>query len=136
MSAFSKWTRRRKVLTAMTVLTVAFAIFFAGVIIDGETYDRWKPAHHLQAVYGAWVRDGSPEPPQVDRYVGASQSSTTFVYTASHVIHGQPYRGLFGYRSTPRLGTYVITRNGELMVIDDSGRARLLRIHKTRAAAW
>jgi hypothetical protein len=136
MTLFSKWTRRGKLFTAMTLLSLVFGAFFAVIIIDGEAYDRWRPAHHLRMVYGAWLRDGSPEPPRADRYVLGSASSTTFVYTASHVIDGQPYRGLFGYRSTPRLGTYVITRNGEIMVIDDSGRARLLKIHKTKAAAW
>jgi len=136
MTLFSKWTRRRTLLAAITVLSLVFAVFFGVIIIDGEAYDRWRPAHHLRMVYGAWVRDGSPEPPRADRYVLESASSTTFVDTASHLIDGQPYRGLFGYRSTHRLGTYVITRNGEVIVVDDSGRARLLEIHKTKAAAW
>jgi hypothetical protein len=62
--------------------------------------------------------------------------STTFVYTASHVIDGHTYTGLFAHRSYPRFGTWVITRTGEIIVVDDGGHARLARIHKTRAAAW
>lgn len=136
MAAFSHWTKRRKVMAAVIVLALAFLAFCAGIIIDGELYDQWRPAHHLQMVSAAWVRDGCPEPPQVERYVGASSSSTTFVYTASHVINGRSYQGLCGCRFSPRLGTYAITRNGEVFVVDESGRARVLRVHKTRAAAW
>lgn len=133
---FSTWTKRKKVIAALSVPVLAFIVFFAVIVISGDAYDRWRHAHHLRVTYQAWVQDGSPEPPQVERYVGPSRSSTTFVYTASQVIDGHTYQGLFAHRTTPYWGTFVITRAGEIFVIDESGRARLLRIHKTRAAAW
>lgn len=116
---------------------VAFIIFFAVICIDGEAYDRWRLVHHLRVTRDAWVRDGSPEPPDVAKYIGPSLSSTTFVYTASHVIGGHTYTGLFAHRPIPsRFGTFVITRTGEVIAVDDGGRARLVRVHKTRAGAW
>lgn len=133
---FSTWTKRRKVIAALSVTVLAFVAFSALIIIDGDAYDRWRHAHHLRVTYQAWVRDGSPEPPQIERYVGPSRSSTTFVYTASLVIDDQTYQGLFAHRTTRYSGTFVITRAGEILVIDESRRARLLRIHRTRAAAW
>ena len=135
-AVFSTWTKRKKIVAALSVPVVAFLVFFAVIVIDGEGYDRWRHVRHLRYMRDAWVRDGSPEPPDVARYVGPSLSSTTFVYTASHVIDGQTYTGLFAHRSYPRFGTFVITRTGEVIVVDDGGRARLARIHKTRAAAW
>jgi len=135
-AVFSTWTKRKKIVAALAVPVVAFVIFFAVIVIDGEAYDRWRHVHHLRITRDAWVRDGSPEPPDIARYVGSSLSSTTFVYTASHVIDGQTYNGLFAHRSIARFGTFVITRTGEVIVVDDAGRARLVRIHKTRAGAW
>ena len=120
----------------LAVPAQAVIALFALLAMDGDAYDRWRHAHHLRMIHQAWRKDGSPEPPQVERYVGASSSSTTFVYSASQVIGGHTYQGLFAYRTTLVADTFVITRTGEVFVIDDSGRARLLRIHKTKAAAW
>ena len=130
------WTKRKKIIVALSVPVVAFLVFFAVIVIDGEGYDRWKNVRELRHLRDAWVRDGSPEPPDVMRYAGRSSSSTSFVYTASHVIGSRAYTGLFAHRSYPRFGTWVITRTGEIIVIDDGGHARLARIHKTRAGAW
>ena len=133
---FSTWTKRKKIVATVSTPVVAFVIFFAVIVIDGEGYDRWRHVRHLRYMREAWVRDGSPEPPEVVRYGGSSVSRPTFAYTAAHVIDGRTYRGLFAHRSYPRFGTFVITRTGEVIVVDDGGRARLVRIHKTRAAAW
>ncbi|HMO64745.1 MAG TPA: hypothetical protein PKC18_16880 [Lacipirellulaceae bacterium] len=133
---FSKWSKAKKIAAAIAVLVLVVVAFLAVLIVDGEAYDRWRHANHLRMLQQAWVRDGSPEPPQVERYVGPSASSTSFVYTASHVINGRTYQGLFAHCSIPRFGTFVITRSGEVIVVEDSGEARLLRIHKTRGAAW
>ena len=114
----------------------ALLVFFAVIVIDGEGYDRWRNVRELHYLRDAWIRDGSPEPPDATRYVGRSSSSTSFVYTASHIVGSQTYTGLFAHRSCPRFGTWVITRNGEIIVVDDGGHARLARVHKTRAAAW
>jgi len=115
---------------------VAFVVFFAVIVIDGEGYDRWRNVRELRYLRAEWVRDGSPEPPDATAYAGRSGYTTSFVYTASHVIGNQTYTGLFAHRSYPRFGTWVITRTGEIIVVDDGGHARLARIHKTRAAAW
>lgn len=133
---FSTWTKRKKILAALSVAVGAFVVFSAVIVIDGEGYDRWKNARELRYVREAWLRDGSPEPPDVSRYASSSVWSTTFVYTASHVVDGQVYTGLFAHRSYPRFGTWVITRTGEIIVVEDGGGARLARIHKTKAAAW
>lgn len=133
---FTRWTKRKKIVAALSVPVVGFLVFFAVIVIDGEGYDRWRNVRELRYVREAWIRDGSPEPPDLSRYTSSSVSSTTFVYAASHAIGGQTYTGLFAHRSYPRFGTWVITRTGEIIVIDDGGRARLAKIHKTRAAAW
>lgn len=133
---FTTWTKRKKIVAALSVPVMAFLVFFAVIVIDGEGYDRWRNVRELRYLRDAWVRDGSPEAPDAARYVGRSTSHTSFVYTASHVIDGQTYTGLFAHRSYPRFGTWVITRTGEIIVVDDGGHARLARVHKTRAAAW
>ena len=133
---FTKWSKTKKIAAVVAVVALVLIAFFVVVIVDGEAYDRWRHANHLRMLQQAWLRDGSPEPPQVEKYVGPSASSTSFVYTASHVIDGRTYQGLFAHRSIPRFGTFVITRSGEVIVVEDSGQARLLRIHKTRGAAW
>ena len=134
---FTTWTKRKKIVAALSLPVVAFVIFFAVIVIDGECYDTWRHVHHLRYMRDAWIRDGSPEPPEVSRYIGASRSSTTFVYTASHVIDGQSYPGLFAHRSIPPFrGTFVITRTGEVILLDARGQTRRVWIHKTKAAAW
>jgi hypothetical protein len=133
---FATWTKRKKILAALSVPLLAFLAFFIVIVIDGEGYDRWRNVRELRSLRDAWIRDGSPEPPDAARYVIRSSSSTSFVYTASHVIDDQTYTGLFAHKSYPRFGTWVITRTGDIIVVDDRGQARLARIHKTRAAAW
>ena len=133
---FSTWTKRKKLSAVVLGVFVTFVACFIVICIDGAAYDRWRPANNLRMVRQAWLRDGSPEPPQVERYVGPTKSSTTFVYTASQVIDGRAYQGLFAHRESGREDTYVITRGGEVLVIDGLGKARILRIHKTKAAAW
>ncbi len=128
--------KTKTIAAVLALLLVGIIALFAVLIIDGEAYDRWKNANELRIIYQSWLKDGSPEPPDVAKYFRPSASSTSFVYTASHVINGRSYQGLFAYRSVPRFGTYVITRSGEVVVVESSGSVRLLRIHKTRAAAW
>lgn len=125
-----------KIAAVVAMVALVFITLFAVVIVDGEAYDRWRHANHLRMLQQAWLGDGSPDPPRVERYVEPSASSTSFVYTASHIIDSRTYEGLFAHRSIPSFGTFVITRSGEVIVVEDSGEARLLRIHKTRAAAW
>ncbi len=133
---FSKWSTWKKIVAILAGLLLALLAFVAVLAIDSYAYDNWRSAQELRITYQAWLRDSSPEPPQVQKYLGTSRGSTTYVYTASHVIDGRTYQGLFAYRSYPRPGTFVITRGGEVFVISDSGRVRLLRIHETSAAAW
>jgi hypothetical protein len=133
---FSTWTKRKKVGTALLTLFLTVLAFFIIIVVDGDACDKWRQANHLQMLYQAWLRDGSPQPPLVHKYTGPNASSTTFVYSASNVINGHTYQGLFAHRSGDRWGTFVMTRNGQVIVIDDSGRARVLKISKTRAAAW
>lgn len=133
---FTTWTRRKKIVAVLSVPVVALLVLFAVIVIDGEGYDRWRNVHELRNLRDAWLRGGSPEPPDVTKYAGGSSSSTSFVYTASHLVGSQTYTGLFAHRSHPRFGTWVITRTGEIIVVDDGGHVRLARVHKTRAAAW
>jgi hypothetical protein len=130
------WTKRKAIIAGILLPIVEVLVFCAAIIIDGEAYDRWNLARHLRDVHRAWIHDGSPEHPDVSRYAGPPSWGTTFVYTTSHVINGRSYTGLFAHRSYPRFGTYAITRSGTIVVIDDDGDARFLRIHKTRAGAW
>jgi len=133
---FSKWSTWKKIVAILAGPLLAFLAFVAVLAIDGYAYDNWRSAQELRITYQAWLRNSSPEPPQVQKYLGTSRGSTTYVYTTSHVIDGRTYQGLFAYRSYHRPGTFVITRGGEVFVISDSGRLGLLRIHGTSAAAW
>jgi hypothetical protein len=65
-----------------------------------------------------------------------SNSGTSYVYSASQVIDGQTYHGLFAYREYAQPTVFAITTNGICLVLRDDGSARLMWIHKTRGAAW
>ena len=130
-----KWTRTKGLILALIAAVLIGLVIILG--IDGNAYDRWNHANHLLIIHRAWLQDGSPEMPEVLRYTGPSRSRTTFVYTASHMVEGRPLEGLFGHRSSNlRWGTWIISRDGEVFVVDDSGRPRLVEVDKGRATAW
>src|ERR1043166_3445358 len=103
-------TRRKLLLLVASILFVAALVSFVALVIDGTAYDKWRRANNLKILLREWQADGSPEPPQV-RY--ANFSNTVSTYTASHVIDGRMFQGIFAESScSPR---YVITRNGEVL---------------------
>ena len=110
----------------------AFLVFFVVLCIDGAAYDRWRYAHHLRIIYETWQADGAPDPQNWPRY--ELYSKKAFIYTQTHVVAGQTQQCLFA--TTVGGGQFTITRDGSVLVVDRTGEARLLRIHKTKAAAW
>lgn len=44
---FSTWTKRKKIVAALSVPVVAFVIVFAVIVVDGEGYDRWRNVREL-----------------------------------------------------------------------------------------
>jgi hypothetical protein len=87
-----------------------------------------RAAMRLRLLHGWWVESGSPELPQIERYVTYSAPSTGFVYSATHRIHGREHPGLFAYRDGVTDKTYVVDRRGEVLVLDHTGHARLLKL--------
>jgi len=60
---FATWTKRKKIVAALSVPLLAFLVFFIAIVIEGEGYDRWRNVRELRYLRDAWIRDGSPEPP-------------------------------------------------------------------------
>jgi hypothetical protein len=87
-----------------------------------------RAALRLHLLHGWWIQSGSPEPPQIERYVTYSPPSTGFVYNASHNIRGHDYQGLFGYRDGTSDKTYVVARGGDVLVIDRANHARIIKL--------
>ncbi len=121
---------RRKKITAI-LLPVLLAILGAAWLMLREkppSLEDQQAAMRLRLLHGWWVQSGSPEPPQIDRYVTYSPPSTGFVYAASHKIHGREYQGLFAYRNGMSDQTYIVDRGGEVFVLDHAGRAHLVKL--------
>jgi hypothetical protein len=131
LSIASKWLKKRAGVLLGLVLITAYILYG----IDGAMYVRYIPARHLRIVHKSWKADGAPEPPVVEKYVGGSR---TYVDSSTYVIDGHTYEGLFAHQEPAfdHLGTYVITRDGVIIVIKQPEQPRLLWIHPTRAAAW
>jgi hypothetical protein len=133
---FSKWSIRKKLATVLLILVGLFVGLLTVLTVDGTLYERWKDATHLRNLYRGWVLDGSPYPIPEPKKYGYSSAGTGYVYTASLVIDGQTYRGLFAYREYSQPTVFAITTNGVCLVLREDGSARLMWIHKTRGAAW
>jgi hypothetical protein len=85
--------------------------------------------HDLRIGRYSWLNDGCPQPPDPERYVGVGGSSSNYVYTGTLVVKGRTYHGLFAKTMKCEWckDTYVIATTGEIFVLDDSRRVRLLR---------
>jgi len=128
----------RKVLAfsgaAVVILLLGFVMLLS---IDGIAYERWKAAMHLRMSLKAWQNDGAPEPFNVLHYGGRSAGSTTSLSSASFMIDGRTYQPLLSYRWRQRHDeTFFITKDGDVLIQPDGKDARILKIHKTKGAAW
>ena len=121
--------RRKRVIAAVLVVLLAGVGGAIWIILERPPDpEEQRAAVRLQLLHGWWVQSGSPEPPQIDRYVTYSPPSTGFVYNASHKIHGHEYQGLFAYRNGLDDKTFVVERGGQVFVVNKSGHARLIKI--------
>ena len=122
---------RGKKLVAAVLLLVLAALFAGAVWLMRErpaSGEDQRAAMRLRLLHGWWVESGSPESPQIERYVTYSAPSTGFVYRASHRVRGRDHPGLFAYRDGVSDKTYVVDRRGEVLVIDHAGHARLVKL--------
>ncbi len=133
---FKTWSLRWKVLVLVGVLFGLAAGLLGLLTVDGTLYERWREVMYLRNLQEGWVLDGSPRPVPAPQKYGYSNSGTTYVYAASQTVGGQTYGGLFAYRPNSEATVFVITTNGVPLVIREDGSARLVWVHKTRAAAW
>jgi hypothetical protein len=84
---------------------------------------------HLTALYNAWVLDGRPKNPQVEKYTNpSSATSKFFAYTNTLLVDGTNFHSLFGMDSThfEKRGILIIGENGVLVWLDADGKARLV----------
>jgi hypothetical protein len=120
----------------LAVFAVLIGLFVI-LCIDGAAYDRWNVAKELQYARGAWEADGAPAVFEISRYASVSKSHTIFLSTESFIVGGQTYVTFLGIKSQRRPNeTYFITTNGMMLIQPDGGEMRLLKTHKSKAAAW
>jgi len=121
---------RRNRTIAGVLLILLVGVGSAILIFRGQTTDpeEQQAAMRLHLLHGWWVESGSPEPPQIERYVTYSPPSTGFVYSASHNIDGRAHQGLFAYRDGIKDRTFIVDRGGEIFVLDRNGRTRLVKL--------
>ena len=123
---FSRWTHWKWIAPIGLLVLVLFV--FAIVWIDERASDgEWSMATTLRIARDEWLKAGSPDPALSIKYLGWSPSATNVVYSATETIAGHSYHGLFAIReqSLPRR-TFVITRDGEVLILADSGAVSLI----------
>jgi hypothetical protein len=79
---------------------------------------------HLLDLRKEWLRDGSPEPPPVKRYVAKwTDPERYFLCTNSYVLGDRTVRSLFGMADAKfeDKGILVVSRDGELIWVPSSG---------------
>jgi hypothetical protein len=133
---FSKLPFWKKFAACALIVVVLFIALLAVLGIDGRLYERWRSAMVLRGAYKVWIRDGSPQPVPAPIKYGYASWGTSRVDSVSFVIDGHTYQGLYEFRDYTRPDHLAVTTNGVFLVLRDDGSARLLWIHKTRAAAW
>ncbi len=120
----------------MLAILGLFAILLLVLGVDGRLFERWKSAMVLRNLHRSWERDGAPQPfPDPSKY-GYASWGTSYVDSASYVIKGGVYHGLYGFRDYTRPDHLTITTNGVLIVFGKSGTPRLLWMAKKGAGAW
>ena len=132
----ANWPTKKKLAAILLLGGLPLAGFLGFVEIEGRLYGRFRDAVQLRLLHRSWVLDGSPYPIPDPLKYGRSNLGTSYVYTASHTIGGQAFQGLFAFREHTQPTVYVITTNGECLVLQDGGNARLMWIKKSGGAAW
>ena len=132
-------TRRSRISVAIiaSIVVSSVVVFFVVSEVKSALYvdsDEAMIIRDLRAGRYGWLMDGCPEPPDAERYLGDSPSTTNYVYRAALVVSNRTYHGLFAWRNYgstdtygKSTGTYVITTTGEVLVIDNLGKVRLLQ---------
>jgi len=133
---FSKPLWKSGIVWSLAIFAVLIGLFVI-VCIDGAAYDRWSVAKELRYACRAWQIDGSPAVFEISKYAPVSKSQTIFPSTESFIVGGQTYVTFLGIKSQRRPNeTYFITTNGVMLIQPDGGEVRLLKMHKSKAAAW
>jgi hypothetical protein len=128
----------KKLAVGGLVVAVAFVVLARILGIEETRYHRWSNANWLQNLHRGWLRAGAPLPADPNNY-GSINIGTTYVYTASHVIGGSNYYGLFAYEGEehfPPPNHFAVATNGAILVLDDPAGVRLLHFSKRGAGAW
>jgi hypothetical protein len=123
-SGLARWKKITGVAVILSVLLVAFLSWLnATLYVDSA---EAITTYHLRAGRYGWLLDGCPEPPDAERCLGDSPSSTNYVYRAALIVNDCTYHGLFAWRENGSTNTYVITTTGAILVVDGTGKVRLL----------
>jgi len=126
-SVFSRLARWKKIAGMIVVLSLLLVLFlewlYASLYVDSSEAATMR---NLSVGRYAWLMDGCPEPPNLEKYLGESTFSTDYIYRAALVTNDRTYRGLFAEKNKENSGTYVITTTGEILVIENTGEVRLL----------
>jgi len=128
--AFDRRPKWMKFAGLAAVLSLLLAVFL--VYLNDSLYSDSLESitiHHLRTARYSWLYDGCENPPNSERYLGENRSGswTNYTYTNAHQIDGWIYHGLFAMRAKSDTTNYVITTTDEILILEGSGQARLLK---------
>ncbi len=130
-SRLSRW-QRNAALAVLLSLLLALFLSWLNAALYCDTPEALT-VHALRQARHAWLNEGCPHLPDPQKYIGMSSSFTSCVCSASLVVkdrrfsEDRTYRGLFALRDKSLPNIYVIATTGEILVLEDSGKAQLLR---------
>jgi hypothetical protein len=99
------------------LLLVVYGVAWINVGLYADSQEAIT-INHLRAGRYGWLLDGCPEPPDAERCLGNSPSSSNYVYRAAIVVNDSTYHGLFAWKWNESTDTYVITTTGAILIVD------------------
>jgi hypothetical protein len=126
--AFDRRPKWMKFAGLAAILSLLLAVFL--VYLNDSLYSDSLESitiHDLRRARYIWLYDGCENPPDSKKYLGESSSWTNYAYTNTHQIDGRVYHGLFAMRANSETTNYVITTTDEILILEGSGQARLLK---------
>jgi hypothetical protein len=125
---FSKWPTWAKI----TGFTAVFLLLFAGLLafmaasLENDSLEAIA-GYNLRYARVAWLHDGCPQPFDAEGYLGTGWPSSNYVFAGALVMEHETNHILFAEKMPGLTDTFVITTMGDILAVDQSGHARLLK---------
>jgi len=106
------------VLAALVVLAIGWLVVY---LRSGLSEAISLESFELRGLQNAWVRDGSPQVPQIGKYKDNAKSTyQTYVWTNTYEIGEKTFRSLFATDDSRfwGRGILVISKDGMLIWVD------------------